>query len=329
MPRKMESARIYLATVSIIGIVAFFMMQQFHFSDAFGSTISFVLLGAIIILSHFMITIPPYEKNISMDSAIYLAILFLFGPSLALNILLFNAVVYGIWKTKIAWWKHVFNFAIYTLMIIFSYDIYILFGGTVGEIHTSHLLPYILSLSVFFATNVFLTIFYYLLVTKESRASVLLDFIKDKTFFLSYFTTLLLSIVLGILINQEGIFGLYLFVCIAMLLSIAYRQNYQLFQDVTTKAKIDYLTGLFNHGSFKELLEKEVTSAKKTNLPLSLALIDLDDFKKYNDLYGHIQGDQLLKIFGKLLASYTSSQNFIPARYGGEEFAILMPETNS
>ena len=328
MPRKIESAKIYLTIVSIIGIVAFFTVQQFHFRDSFATTISFVLLGAIMLLSHFMITIPPYEKNISMDSAIYLAILFLYGPSLALNILLLNSVVYGIWKFKVAWWKHVFNFASYSLMIILSYDIFILFGGKVGEIQTTHLLPYILSLSSFFVINMILTIHYFLLATKESKMAVLHDLLRDKTFFISYFTTLLLSFVLGILIHEEGIFGLYLFVCIAMLLSLAYRQYFQLFQEVTTKAKMDYLTGLFNHGSFKELLEKEVNIAKKTDLPLSLALIDLDDFKKYNDLYGHIQGDQLLKIFGKLLTSYTYSQNFIPARYGGEEFAILMPKTN-
>lgn len=263
MPRKMESARIYLATVSIIGIVAFFMMQQFHFSDAFGSTISFVLLGAIIILSHFMITIPPYEKNISMDSAIYLAILFLFGPSLALNILLINAFFYGIWKKKIAWWKHVFNFAIYSLMIILSYNIFILFGGKVGEIQTKHLIPYVLSLTGYFAVNILLTILYFLLLKNESKKVVLQGFIKDITFLVSYFTTLLLSFVLGILINDEGVFGLFLFVCVVMLISIVNRQYFQIFQEVTKKAQIDYLTGLYNHGSFKELLEKEVSLAKK------------------------------------------------------------------
>lgn len=214
-------------------------------------------------------------------------------------------------------------------MIILSYNIFILFGGKVGEIQTKHLIPYVLSLTGYFAVNILLTILYFLLLKNESKKVVLQGFIKDITFLVSYFTTLLLSFVLGILINDEGVFGLFLFVCVVMLISIVNRQYFQIFQEVTKKAQIDYLTGLYNHGSFKELLEKEVSLAKKTDSPLSLALIDLDDFKKYNDLYGHIQGDQLLKIFGKLIASYTYPKNFIPARYGGEEFAILMPQTNS
>ncbi|MCL6574199.1 MAG: diguanylate cyclase, partial [Bacillus sp. (in: Bacteria)] len=59
-----------------------------------------------------------------------------------------------------------------------------------------------------------------------------------------------------------------------------------------------------------------------------VVILDIDDFKQYNDLYGHIQGDQLLQEFGALLKNETDEAKFIVARYGGEEFAILMPNTN-
>ena len=75
-------------------------------------------------------------------------------------------------------------------------------------------------------------------------------------------------------------------------------------------------------------MEKEVAIAKETDQPLSVVILDIDDFKKYNDLYGHIQGDHLLQEFGALLKTESDAENFIVARYGGEEFSIIMPNTN-
>ncbi|MGJ7922695.1 diguanylate cyclase [Neobacillus sp. LXY-4] len=329
MARRIPLSRIYVTVVSLTGIGLFFVMQQFDFRDSIHSASTFAFLFAILILSHFMFTIPPYEKNISLDSAVFLAILFLYGPLLSLNVLFLHSIIFGIWKTKIVWWKHVFNFASYTFMIIFSFHIFILFGGEIGKIGSANLLPYVLALSGYFLVNIVLTFIYFCLLNKENSRAIFDGFTMDKTFLISYSYTLLFSLVLGILIGNEGLFGLFLFVCIAMLLSIAFNQNFQLFQDVSTKARLDYLTGLNNHGSFKEILEKEISNAKNKNQPLSLALMDLDDFKKFNDLYGHIKGDQLLNTFGKIIDSYAVAKQFISARYGGEEFAILMPGANS
>jgi diguanylate cyclase (GGDEF)-like protein len=329
MAKRLDTSKIYWVVVSLTGIGAFLMMEPFHFRDVFDSALPFAFLGAILLLSHFTITLAPYEKTISMDSAVYLAMLFLYGPIVALHVLIFHSIIYGIWQRKITWWKHVFNFATYTLMIIFSYSIFIGTGGKIGRIISFNLFPYALSLGGYFFVNMLLSVVFLLLAKNENKRAILRGFFKDKSFLLSYSYTLLFSLVLGILIEHEGFFGLFLFVCIALLVSIAYSQNYQLFQDASSRARLDFLTGLNNHGSFKEILEQEMEKAKKNNQPLSLALLDLDDFKKYNDLYGHIQGDQLLKTFGALIDSYASTKHYITARYGGEEFVILMPNTKN
>ncbi|WP_318507205.1 diguanylate cyclase [Bacillus sp. T3] len=329
MDIRLDITRTYTVLVSLIGILAFLLMEPFHFLNAFNSFLTYAILGAILLLSHFTITIAPYEKTISMDSAIYLSTLFLNGPMFTLHILLFHYIIYGIWKRETEWWKHVFNFATYTLMLIVAYFIFILFGGDIGGITSSNLMPYVLSLSSYFFTNMFLSSIYLFLSKEEDKLSIKNEFFKNKSFLISYSFTLLLSIVLGILIEHEGVFGLFLFICISLLVSFAFSHSFQLFQSATSKARIDFLTGLNNHGSFKEILEKEIELAKQMNQPLSLALLDLDDFKKYNDLYGHIQGDVLLKTFGTLIESYASSKQFITARYGGEEFVILMPNTKS
>lgn len=329
MEISLDATKIYMVLVSLLGICVFILMEPFHFIVVFGSAITYAVLVAILILNHFTITVAPYEKTISMDSAIYLATTFLYGPMFTLHVLLLYFILYGIWKRDTEWWKHVFNFATYTLMVIISYFIFISFGGDIGRITSSNLFPYALSLTSYFFANMLFSCIYLCLSQRENKLSIINGFFKNKSFLISYAFTLLFSIVLGILIEHEGIFGLFLFICVSLLVSFAYSQNFLLFQDASSRARLDFLTGLNNHGSFKEILEQQIELAKQKNQPLSLALLDLDDFKKYNDLYGHIQGDYLLKTFGALIESYTCSKHYITARYGGEEFVILMPNTGS
>lgn len=86
------------------------------------------------------------------------------------------------------------------------------------------------------------------------------------------------------------------------------------------------LTGLFNQNYIRKRLEEEVYRSKRYHHPLSLLMIDLDNFKSLNDRYGHTAGDHLLKYFSQLVME-TIRPSDIAARYGGEEFLIILPET--
>ena len=88
----------------------------------------------------------------------------------------------------------------------------------------------------------------------------------------------------------------------------------------------DGLTGLYNHRHFYDHLAQEVARAQRYGLPLSL-LIDIDDFKAYNDVFGHRAGDELLRALAAVLLSQTRQQVDLVARYGGEEFAVILPST--
>jgi diguanylate cyclase (GGDEF)-like protein len=92
------------------------------------------------------------------------------------------------------------------------------------------------------------------------------------------------------------------------------------------EAITDELTGLSNHRRFRQILGKEVERAKRFDRPLSVVMLDLDDFKQINDTYGHLIGDQVLREVGRILRA-ESREVDEPARYGGEEFAIALPET--
>ncbi|MBT2726772.1 diguanylate cyclase [Bacillus sp. ISL-75] len=328
MDRIKQPANLYLLMVSFLGSIGFLLIKPFNFLDTSKLVITLTLVGAILLLNHYTIPIPPDGNSISMDSAIYLASIFLFGLNFTLEVLLINSVIYAIYKRKIVWWKHLFNFSIYSIMMILSYFLFTSTNGVVGDINTGNLLPYILSLSAYFILNTILISLYFLLLQTESAIKLMTGIVRDKTFLVSYLCTLLLSLVLGILIQVNPILGLVMFVCISILLSVAFNEHFRLFQETLDKANKDTLTGLNNHGYFKEILEKEVAIAKETDQPLSVVILDIDDFKKFNDLYGHIQGDHLLQEFGAILKTESDAANFIVARYGGEEFSIIMPNTD-
>ncbi len=90
----------------------------------------------------------------------------------------------------------------------------------------------------------------------------------------------------------------------------------------------DGLTGLANRRKFDLSMEIEWRNAKRTEQPLSLIMVDIDYFKQYNDHYGHLQGDDCLKLVGKALSETANRARDFVARFGGEEFVLVLPETD-
>ena len=99
-----------------------------------------------------------------------------------------------------------------------------------------------------------------------------------------------------------------------------------LYEKTLLSAVTDGLTGLYNHRYFQDRFEEEVERARRYQHPLSLLMLDLDDFKRYNDTNGHIAGDLLLVEVSKVLKRAVRKVD-TAARYGGEEFAIILPDT--
>jgi diguanylate cyclase (GGDEF)-like protein len=91
-------------------------------------------------------------------------------------------------------------------------------------------------------------------------------------------------------------------------------------------ARTDALTGLANHRAFRERLESDTARARRTGLPVSLVMIDLDHFKRVNDTWGHQGGDAVLREVARRLQA-SARRGDLSARVGGEELAWLLPET--
>ena len=103
-------------------------------------------------------------------------------------------------------------------------------------------------------------------------------------------------------------------------------ENSQLYEKTVRQAHLDSLTEIWNHGYFQYLLHTEMENAKANQKPLSLLMLDIDDFKIYNDKLGHQAGDQILKALAGLLKNQSRKIDHV-CRYGGEEFTIIMPQT--
>jgi len=91
----------------------------------------------------------------------------------------------------------------------------------------------------------------------------------------------------------------------------------------------DNLTGLFNQRHFYNRLRVEIGRTSRLEHPLSLILLDLDNFKDYNDKYGHLAGDKMLARCGKIILSNIRENVDIAFRYGGDEFAVILVEADS
>lgn len=104
-------------------------------------------------------------------------------------------------------------------------------------------------------------------------------------------------------------------------------ENARLYERARDLSNTDELTNLANRRHFQEILKRETAHARRYHLPLSLIMADIDHFKKFNDIHGHLIGDTVLKKVAALLLQNTRGIDLV-GRFGGEEFIILLPKTD-
>ena len=100
----------------------------------------------------------------------------------------------------------------------------------------------------------------------------------------------------------------------------------ELYENARRMSMTDSLTGLANHKEFFGAVRRELERARRYQHNVSLLMIDVDDFKKYNDMHGHLAGDVALRKIAELLRGCARATDVI-ARYGGEEFGVILPES--
>ncbi|MEK6645272.1 MAG: GGDEF domain-containing protein [Candidatus Firestonebacteria bacterium] len=127
-----------------------------------------------------------------------------------------------------------------------------------------------------------------------------------------------------------NLYDINLYIKIPFLFTVSLFVSY-LSQKVKTEHSLaitDRLTGLHNYGYFQEQLDEEIKSSKEDKREFALVMLDLDNFKKYNDTYGHLQGNIYLKNIANSIKEVVGPDKLL-ARYGGDEFVVLLSDDNT
>lgn len=167
------------------------------------------------------------------------------------------------------------------------------------------------NISSFIFSNFISMAYAFFIISQDSKKIISFEFVMNVLFFY------LLSYILSSIIKENN----YLEKEVKVMFDEIEEKNYIL-KEVAEK---DYLTNMYNHRSFYNLLDE---ISKSTNVEKSyfcLALLDIDNFKKINDTYGHLAGDSILKEVS-LIIQKNIREGDIAARYGGEEFAVILPK---
>jgi diguanylate cyclase (GGDEF)-like protein len=190
------------------------------------------------------------------------------------------------------------------ITIILSFVLYINFYHNV--ILSLLIIPGILMIVAFPKWSVAISVLLILSVIKYTLVVIYIDFSYD----------LFIELLVGTIINYSIFF------------TIAYFriQHEKLLKSVQELTLIDQLTGVYNRRYFDLYMEKAIPLSERTGLPFHLIILDIDHFKRINDTYGHIFGDEVLKKVVDVIKSNIRGYDGL-VRMGGEEFAILVPET--
>ncbi|WP_205677294.1 two-component system sensor histidine kinase NtrB [Aquibacillus halophilus] len=291
-----------------------------------GWLLTILLVCSIVLANQHMVILPPYGNALSMDSSIYLASVFIFGLEITLVLLFLNSIYEIIFQRKSIWWKHVFNFAMYTMMISGSYYLFVFLGGEEGYINAMSSFAYLLSLIGYFLINVILMGIYFW--TTSSSSFNLLELIYNNSIIKSlvevlpnYIVTLALAFVLGILLEAQPIFGLVLFVLLMILLSLSFKKHFNLFENVS------------NDRTYREQIMNSVLvgivtiDEKSTDISLNssaISLLDVTQEKLKEIMLGNFSEQSENKEFWRILRSKEVVQNIKVSYKKGPKTLVLL-----
>lgn len=233
MYKQQKILSLFVTTFSLIGIITFIyeIIQPVkpNWIEILGFTV------AVFILNYFSFYHPSKNIHFSMDSTVYLTCIYIYGISFALLVLFFSRLLLFLRLNRnVLWWKHIFNFSNYTLMIGLASYLFEIAQGTHGTFQANQLPAYLLSQSIYFTFNIVIISIYFKLQKKERLWSIGKGIIAEVL--PNYLAALFFSLILSGLIAMYDLFGLFLFIVTTLLLSITLKKYFYLYEEIKQKA---------------------------------------------------------------------------------------------
>ncbi|WP_186579986.1 two-component system sensor histidine kinase NtrB [Aquibacillus kalidii] len=232
---------IFTSSVVTLAFSMFFLLQDFQYlAESLQESwlIMIFLLISVIVAQKYVIKLPPSDENaFSMDTPIYLAVMFYFGVESSLLLLVGNAIVYLFYRETVIW-KQLINFSYYVFMIFGAYFTFLLTGGEVGSLILVDTHAYVVSMLCYYLINICLMMLYFRARRLSnnsaffSRASAISrQIFKEST--PNYLIAFLLVIILSIFIEAKSYLGIILFNICIMILSIIFKRYFEMYEEIT------------------------------------------------------------------------------------------------
>lgn len=286
------------------------------------SNYNIIALMAMNLLADFLVVTLPNGVSVSLNFPVIFCALILFGPVGAMWVYVPVAIITHTIRKK-GLFKLIYNisqiciavFAAGTVLVRDSYTIVL----------TKDFLYYILAVFIFDFLNSVQVI---KIITMQNGQRFFPAFKETWIHEMAsvrpiYYAT---GIIMAICFQTQGIFGALL-VATPVIGAFFQLNTQKELKSQTSRANTDALTGLANRYALSNWWEKRLPTIINNNTRLCVILIDIDDFKKINDLYGHNVGDQVLKMVSDVLQDCVRQTDCV-FRYGGEEFILLLPDSN-
>ncbi|WNF36633.1 ATP-binding protein [Bacillaceae bacterium IKA-2] len=234
---KITKCHVFLLIICLIGCSLFVIHNNNYFLEPIFSEwlLAILLAVAIFLLNIYRIVLPHQGNSLTMETAIYLSSLFVFGIEMALSVLFLGNFLFFVYSRNISWWKHLFNFSMFTITVCSAYYIFMLSGGLIGSITIATTFPYLLSIVTYFSINIVLVSLYFLLNDPSSNNS-LFSVVKEvgQEAIGNYIIILALAFILAILLESSPIFGTIIFTFVMVLASLEFMKYFQLYEKVST-----------------------------------------------------------------------------------------------
>ncbi|WP_054968885.1 diguanylate cyclase [Alicyclobacillus ferrooxydans] len=309
---------------AIFGLVFLFLFFTSHTNvPTMEEIVAIVIMGGILSLFQSHIFLIPFTTGaFTLASSIIYACYVNYGakPTLVLLILSVPAM-FMVWKLS-GWRVVVFNTGQIGLCAVVGAKVFERAGGVTGQFNGRVIVPLVLSALAYIVTNLIVTFVALFIRHRASFTKTIFELLTSQNldYLILFFVEMLIGGIMAFTLQLWGIVSVVALCAVTWLLGITYRK----YNEMALLAFKDGLTGLYNRRYFQENIERMISEFRE----VSLVMIDIDYFKKYNDCLGHPEGDILLQKIGRLL-EHSIKLPSIACRYGGEEFAVVLPSMES